>query len=488
MAVDFHWEGIREFNAALVKIAEAADVAGEQIVTKGAHLVEAAAKQKASGRPGPNVVSGTLRRSIGLVDVTRLGPGRWQSQTAPTVVYARRIELGFHGADSLGRVYCVDMETEILTGSGWKTVIDLVVGELVLTLNPTSWLSEWQPLTAVHRFPGPHKLVLLQSTNFSSATTPDHRWLVERYYGRKRLWLREWRTTATLTAMCRVPRSAQCADLPTVATVHDDVTELAAWFWTEGHYNWSRQRCPDEGRRSTQRPISIGICQSEQANPKYCARIRELLGRLFGPAGGFADGAHWHERTNRVSGSTNFVVDRVGAWLLEQSVIPPHKALRPEWLRLLTQAQLDLLIDVSIMADGHIGKDGVTQLGQANIERIRSFEMACVLAGRPIGTHEKPTSHERAWVSTLYARPHASPVAQANDVRTPSATVRTTDSDDDVWCPETPNGTWLARRRGSIYFTGNSQPPFPYLGPGLDQARPALDALYEAEWAVALKV
>lgn len=24
---------------------------------------------------------------------------------APTVVYARRIELGFHGADSLGRVY-----------------------------------------------------------------------------------------------------------------------------------------------------------------------------------------------------------------------------------------------------------------------------------------------------------------------------------------------------------------------------------------------
>ena len=25
-----------------------------------------------------------------------------------------------------------------------------------------------------------------------------------------------------------------------------------------------------------------------------------------------------------------------------------------------------------------------------------------------------------------------------------------------VWCPTTPNGTWLARRNGKVYFTGNS--------------------------------
>ena len=105
MSADMVWEGVPEWQKALDALITQADVAGEQIVTKGAHLVEAAAKQKASGRPGPNVVTGTLRRSIGLVDVTRLGPGRWQSQTAPTVVYARRIELGFHSADSLGRVY-----------------------------------------------------------------------------------------------------------------------------------------------------------------------------------------------------------------------------------------------------------------------------------------------------------------------------------------------------------------------------------------------
>ena len=26
-----------------------------------------------------------------------------------------------------------------------------------------------------------------------------------------------------------------------------------------------------------------------------------------------------------------------------------------------------------------------------------------------------------------------------------------------VWCPQTLNGTWLAKRNGKIYFTGNSK-------------------------------
>ncbi len=106
MVVSVIWSGIREFADAMVKVAASADVAGEQIVTKGARIVTTAAKEHASGRPGPEVRSGRLRASIGLVEVTNLGAGRWQSETAPQdVPYERRIELGFHGADSLGRVY-----------------------------------------------------------------------------------------------------------------------------------------------------------------------------------------------------------------------------------------------------------------------------------------------------------------------------------------------------------------------------------------------
>ncbi len=55
--------------------------------------------------PGPQVRTGTLRRSIGVVDTISLGRGIYQARVAPTVIYGRRMELGFHGTDSLNRHY-----------------------------------------------------------------------------------------------------------------------------------------------------------------------------------------------------------------------------------------------------------------------------------------------------------------------------------------------------------------------------------------------
>ena len=105
MAVNAFFEGVPEFLSALGKIATSADVAGERIVTLGGHAIEAATKNHMDGRPGPQRQSGTLSRSVRVVSVTRLRVGSWESRTGPTVIYGRRIELGFDGADSLCRVY-----------------------------------------------------------------------------------------------------------------------------------------------------------------------------------------------------------------------------------------------------------------------------------------------------------------------------------------------------------------------------------------------
>lgn len=35
-----------------------------------------------------------------------------------------------------------------------------------------------------------------------------------------------------------------------------------------------------------------------------------------------------------------------------------------------------------------------------------------------------------------------------------------------VWCPVTEDGTWLARRRGTVYFTGNSDRVYETVGRG----------------------
>lgn len=99
------WSGLGDFDAAITRMVAAADEAAKQFVTKGGHLIERNAKLHANGRPGPNVITGSHRRSFTVAGIARTGPGAWTSSTGPTMIYSRRLELGFDQADSLGRVY-----------------------------------------------------------------------------------------------------------------------------------------------------------------------------------------------------------------------------------------------------------------------------------------------------------------------------------------------------------------------------------------------
>jgi len=93
------FEGIGEFDAAIDELIERAGAGAQQFVAKGGLLIEAEAESRAP------VQTGTLRRSIHVGSVSEVGLGRWQSETYPSTIYSRRIELGFHGNDSLGRHY-----------------------------------------------------------------------------------------------------------------------------------------------------------------------------------------------------------------------------------------------------------------------------------------------------------------------------------------------------------------------------------------------
>ena len=82
------WDGLREFRDGIDELITRADEAARKVVTDGGHLIERRAKQKAP------VLTGTLRRSIHVDSVTRLGVGRWESKTGPSVIYARQREFG----------------------------------------------------------------------------------------------------------------------------------------------------------------------------------------------------------------------------------------------------------------------------------------------------------------------------------------------------------------------------------------------------------
>jgi hypothetical protein len=357
--------------------------------------------------------------------------------------------------DALDEAWCADEQTEILTDHGWVNYRDLHEGDNVLTLNHTTGLSEWQPVLEVCVFPAKEReMISIESRSHSSLTTPNHRWPVLRLHFRggmaagrykRRMGVdREWATSSTFQWEDQVPIAADCADLPADPKHSDALVEAVAWFWTEGHIRKLR-----DGRQGR----NVTITQAVKAID-HCEMIRSALTRLFGPpvekfprfGKALTDGVpRWREWVN--GGKQEFGLNADAGALLQ--AYAPGRVPSHHFLMSLTKAQLELFIHVSMEADNC----GQHMLAQKDRAAAEAFQFACILAG--YGS----TFSMRSKVGRVYnpgcvmwqARIRTQRVLWAGR----STRNRVTYSGE-VWCPRTPNQTWLARRRGKIYFTGNT--------------------------------
>lgn len=339
--------------------------------------------------------------------------------------------------------YCVDEQTEILTVNGWKRYDELRSGDVVRTLNHETGMAEWQPVESVHVFPAERRQLLsMRTRDHSSLTTLNHRWPVESYRHRQDEFIRTWKTSETLASADRIIKAAPSADTPTEQKWSDDFVELVAWIYTEGTIR--------EGG-------AVRLCQSHQVNADMCDRIESALRRLFGePSESLA-----HE--NRVDKPRwrAWSEDRNRRWALNKAasdlllVACPDKVPAFWWLRDLTLAQLELFIRVSQMADGDGTRDEVRtpRMGQKDSRRADAYQFALLLAGYASSIHQRRTNGES--VVSMHAGTRSCPIAAARQPQT-RAKVEVVDHDGIVWCPKTSNMTWLARRNGSVYFTGNT--------------------------------
>lgn len=95
--------GTRPIEREFKVLAATADTKILAAVAKHGQLLQTRVMANASGRPGPNVVTGDYRRSIAL-RVFRNG-GMAVAVVGTNKPQGRRLEFGFHGVDSLGRAY-----------------------------------------------------------------------------------------------------------------------------------------------------------------------------------------------------------------------------------------------------------------------------------------------------------------------------------------------------------------------------------------------
>ncbi|MCX4458661.1 hypothetical protein OOK58_42900 [Streptomyces sp. NBC_01728] len=351
------------------------------------------------------------------------------------------------------RAWCVDTQTEILTIDGWRTHDQIGPGTLVLTLDPDTGTSAWEPVSDVARFDVTDLPMLsMETQQHSSLSTLNHRWptLYKKFDSKGRRTGEighRWRTSETLTfGVDAIRTAAPCRTLPEEPKYTDAFVELAAWFWTEGTIRPNRAR------------PSITIVQSERVNPVYAARIRAALTKLYGPStdgtgqGRVAGPPSWREGYHTATDCAAFKLSVAASEPF--LAVAPDKVVSTEFLNSLTHAQLCLFIETSIAADGHVigGCNRAAQLSQKCPRRLAAFELACILAGKSVLTKHRQRTRKGGQVFD-YSMTTVRDAATASTDKRATSTVTYTGI---VWCPVTPSQTWCARRNGTVYFTGNT--------------------------------
>ena len=90
---------LRKLSAKLNKVSRLMEQEQEDAIIRHGQALLEAVRRHASGRPGPNVVTGAY---LGAMVLTYRDGGAYVSNPSPQ---SNRLEYGFVGVDSLGRLY-----------------------------------------------------------------------------------------------------------------------------------------------------------------------------------------------------------------------------------------------------------------------------------------------------------------------------------------------------------------------------------------------
>ncbi|MFE0647446.1 DNA cytosine methyltransferase [Streptomyces sp. NPDC059534] len=351
--------------------------------------------------------------------------------------------MALHDNDALTVMdwFCTDTETEIFTARGWRRYDQIAEGDLVASLSTVDGVARWVPIQRMNIFDlVDEKMLKIEGKALSALVTVGHRWPVQQRVGTPSGRQKQWqiRTSDQLNLESSVVRSAPF-ELPE-RSLHDDaLVELVGWAWTEGSYRANG---------------GLHLSQSPSVNPGKCERIEKALTALYGPPMGRAG--------RRVGQPAWNVADYEGTryWRLNVAAAAPILAaapdhvLDPAWLLKLTSAQLDLLVESSMLADGTTRvRNGArdSSLSQNRKDRAEAFQFAAILAGRATSIHRWEMQHKGTvypmWRVSLLERVTAKPLRQAVAEWTTYTGV--------VWCPTVEHGTWLCRRNGLVHWTGN---------------------------------
>lgn len=308
---------------------------------------------------------------------------------------------------------CVTPDTECLTLAGWKKHTRLKEGELIASYDLKTDRIVYEPLNKVVSYDYDGTLCHVDRKAADILMTWNHRNVVMRPKGNIVI-----RTTSQLRSTDGILLTAPVDYPSNEGFPRKEWAELFGWVIAEGSYQYN----------------SVKITQNEGKNARRIQWLLDTLGLYH---------TTWMEN------------GKLRRWLLTVPSskiflnVAPDKLLNV-WLASLPQEQLKVLFDALVAGDGHTNPDGRQRFIQKSRDNLNWFSvMAFRLGLSQVTTKRK----DRYGCSVVYLTKGRRSVSLVDG----KFKLKSVPYKGVVWCPVvTRTGTWVARRKGSVFITGNT--------------------------------
>lgn len=318
--------------------------------------------------------------------------------------------------------FCVSVDTQILTNKGWKFSDEINVGDETLAYQIETNRLEWQEIKKVNIFPYSGRMLHIKSRSLDILMTPDHRNIV--LHRNKKNYVRQVKLAKDLNSRDGIIVAGEYI-APINKTIEDYMVRLVGWFVTEG-FVVTCSRAFLLGQTNKEGQKEIEDLRKRLKIDKYNVQLRRYK------LGGY--------KLHKVYYFPSFIRDRVLKFA-------PGKKLTTEFLKLLTKDQLEMLYNVLLLADGcNTGSQPV--LIQNPGETADNMQILGVMLGKQFGWSIKKNCL-------------AITITKGKSRQLKRNLPKSLDYQGLVWCPQTDYGTWVARRNGKVFITGNTYKSIP---------------------------
>jgi len=322
-----------------------------------------------------------------------------------------------------GHIHCLDEETEVLTDSGWKSYGELDYSDKVLTRHLASGNDSYEKIEDIIVDDYSGEMVAIENNVSNHLVTPNH----------KLCYLPASKNNYVLEEVSEIKRKVlhiPCTSNVSGTGIHlsDDLLRMVVWTCADGSFD--QHNCKLSFHLKKQRKIE---------------RLKELITRLSCKFA-FVENSDGTVKINILKSC------KIGKWLFEN--FQQEKVL-PEWLRDANSEQAKIILETYAETDGNYQKKNKkwVQIGsvvEQNIDILQEIfvrnSISCKKNFKEINTVNNKMfyylSVNRFRWSVEVKREKSFKRVQYNGK---------------VWCVTVKNSNFLVRRRGTVYFTGNSR-------------------------------